>query len=58
MVVFQLPGRFCDPGAPVVDGRGVLVALGAGWPPNDAGYLTHLVDASTVRATVQDWRGR
>jgi hypothetical protein len=41
-----------------VDSRGVLVALGADSPPNDAGYLTRLVDASTVRATVRDWRGR
>jgi hypothetical protein len=54
MVVIQPPGRFCDAGAPVLDGRGVLIALGG----EPAEYMTRLVDAATVRAALQDWRGR
>jgi hypothetical protein len=45
-------GPFCAAGAPVVDERGNLVAMGAPRDPKDGGFLTRLIDVRAVRAVL------
>jgi hypothetical protein len=42
----------------VADSRGALVAIGGEPVPADGDFLTRLIDAAAVRATVQEYRGR
>jgi hypothetical protein len=52
----QSQQTFCDPGVPVVDDAGVLMAMGAPTEPTDGNYLTRLIDVGAVRAVLADWR--
>jgi hypothetical protein len=50
------PGLFCDAGAPVLDERGVCVAVGG--PREGDASLTRLIDAAVLRAVLEEWSRR
>jgi hypothetical protein len=53
MVGMREPGLFCDAGAPVLDERGVCVAVGG--PRGGDAFLTRLIDAAVLRTVLEKW---
>jgi len=51
-------GPFCDAGAPVTDGAGLLLAIGANGASAEGGLITRFIDVRAIRATLQDRMGR
>jgi hypothetical protein len=56
MVGMREPDLFCDAGAPVLDERGVCVAIGG--PRAGDASLTQLIDAAVLRTVVEEWSRR
>lgn len=58
MVGMEPRGPFCDAGAPVTDGAGLLLAIGANGASAEGGLITRFIDVRAIRATLQDRMGR
>ncbi len=50
MVGMEPTGPFCDLGAPVIDDKGVLVAIGATRKAEEGEYMSQFIDVDSIKA--------